>query len=158
VISSPIALPRLDRDASRHRLAFATRLTLLLTAALALCACAHEEPKPALPSVQTLVGTPKQHLLACAGPPAGDYTEAGLEYMTYRAKITVNEGYLQSLPTIPVVGSVGMGGKGNAIACEARIVLKDGTATALVFQSDPAQERQTTDMLCAPIVARCLSP
>lgn len=136
----------------------ATRPTLLLTAALALIACAREQPKPALPSAQTLVGTPKERLLACAGAPAGDYMQAGHEYMTYRAKITVDEGYLQSVPAIPVVGSVAMGGKGNQIACEAHIVLKGGTVTALALQSDPAQERQTTDMLCAPIVARCLAP
>ena len=136
----------------------AARPILLLAAALALIACVREQPKPALPSAQTLVGTPKERLLACAGPPAGDYMQAGLEYMTYRAKITVDEGYLQSVPAIPLVGSVGMGGKGNQIACEAHIVLKGGTVAALTLQSDPAQERQTTDMLCAPIVARCLAP
>jgi hypothetical protein len=147
-----------ELEGARRLPAAAARPTLLLTAALVLFACAHEAPKPAMPSAQTLVGTPKQQLLGCAGPPAGDYSEAGLEYMTYRAKTTVNVGYLQSVPTIPVVGSLSMGGKGNEIACEAHFVLKDGTVTALALQSDPAQDRQTTDMLCAPIVARCLSP
>ncbi len=130
----------------------------LIAAVLVLANCAGEAPKPAAPSGQKLVGTSKQRLLACAGQPAVDYEQAGLEYMTYRVKMTVGEGYLQSTPTIPVVGSLAMGGKGNEILCEASIVLKGGVVEALAFRSDPAQDSRTTTAMCTPIVAPCLQP
>ncbi len=130
----------------------------LIAAVLVLASCAGEAPKSAAPSGQKLVGTSKQRLLACAGQPAVDYEQAGLEYMTYRVKMTVGEGYLQSTPTIPVVGSLAMGGKGNEIRCEASIVLKGGVVEALAFRSDPAQDSQTTTTMCTPIVAPCLQP
>ncbi len=136
----------------------AFKLIPAMGAALVLASCAREAPKPVAPPPQTLVGTSKQHLLACAGPPTVDYEQAGLEYMTYRVKMTVGVGYLQSAPTIPVLGSVGMGSKGNEILCEASVVLKGGVVEALAFRSDPPQETQTTTKMCTPLVAPCLQP
>ena len=143
------------RGARRGALAAAA-----LTGALALAACGHEapKPKPVLGAEQRLIGTPKERLLACAGKPAADYAQAGREYMTYGTNVTVDRGYLQSTPHIPVVGSLAMGGKGNEIRCEVRLVLKDGAVDALIFHSEPPQSTQATDAMCMPLVANCLKP
>ncbi len=137
----------------------AFKLIPAMAAALVLASCAREASKPPAPaSPQTLVGTSKQHLLACAGQPAVDYEQAGREYMTYRRKLTVGEGYLQGGPTVPVIGTLSMGSKGNEILCEASFVLKAGVVEALAFRSDPQQETKTTATLCTPLVAPCLQP
>lgn len=144
--------------AAPRRPTAAFKLIPAMAAALVLASCAREAPKPPAPSPQTLVGTSKQHLLACAGQPAVDYEQAGLEYVTYRRKLMVGVGYLQGAPELPVIGTPSMGSKGNEILCEASIVLKGGVVEALAFRSDPQQESQTTTTMCTPLVAPCLQP
>jgi len=144
--------------AALRRPTAAFELIPAMAAALVFAGCAREAPKPAPPSPQTLVGTSKQHLLGCAGQPAVDYEQAGLEYVSYRRTVTVGVGYLQGAPTIPLIGTPSMGSKGNEILCEASFVLKGGVVAALAFRSDPPQETQTTTKMCTPLVAPCLQP
>ena len=142
----------------RERIARGAALAaLLLPAALGLADCSREAQKPP-PQPQSLIGLSKERLLTCAGQPAADYQQAGLEYMTYRTKTKVGEGYLQSLPRIPVVGSLGMGGPGYEITCEARIVLKEGTMIALTLAADPVEDAETTRALCQPMLGPCFPP
>ena len=153
--------PSLLGEAERRRSALTLGAALaapLLSAVLTLSACSHEVPQSPPPSTQSLVGMSKERLLACAGTPAVDYQEAGLEYLTYRTKSTVGEGYLQSTPRIPVIGSLGMGGQGYEIVCQARVALKGGAVAAVTLETEPVQESETTKSLCRPILAPCLSP
>lgn len=128
---------------------------------LALGGCARETPAPKPPPApfeETLVGYDKSRLLACAGAAASSYQSGGLEYLTYRSARTTGEGYLQSVPEIPVIGSLATGGKGHEIGCEATFVLKAGVVEALAFRTEPPQEPKAAAATCAPIVERCVPP
>lgn len=129
-------------------------MTLALT--LCLVACSQEASRRSPEPETTLIGMSKSKLLACAGAPAADSTSAGREYLTYSTEKTVGTGYLQSVPRIPLIGSLGMGGKGTPLACEATIVLKNDTIEAVGFRADPTQDSKTTAELCKPIVQACL--
>ena len=128
-----------------------------LALAPALAGCGREAAKPlAMGEEQHLIGTPKERLLACAGKPGTDYEQAGREYLAYDTNATIDRGYLQSTPRIPVVGSLSMGGKGNVIRCEVRVVLKAGVVEALDFHTEPNQPAEATSAMCMPLVAHCL--
>ncbi len=136
-------------------------LGLGLAIALALAGCGRESVTTATPppaNEQNLVGTPKARLLACAGSPAIAYQQAGLEYLGFRAKTTIGGGYLQDAPDLPLVGSPAIGSKGTEVLCQASVVLKGGVVDAVTLRSDPPQDRKTTETLCLPMLARCLSP
>lgn len=131
-------------------------------AALALLATAAACARPAAPTApeaqKALIGASRTQILACAGQPAATSEVGGLEYLTYRRAETAGAGHLQSVPRIPVIGSLGMGGPGYRVTCEATFVLKDGAVEALSFRTEPTQDEAATAELCSPLVARCLSP
>lgn len=135
---------------------FGTLAALALLAGAAACA------KPATPTApeaqKALIGASRTQILACAGQPAAASEVGGLEYLTYRRAETAGTGHLQSVPRIPVIGSLAMGGSGYRVTCEATFVLKDGAVEALSFHTDPTQDEAGTAEICSPLVARCLSP
>jgi len=130
----------------------------LLILALSIAACSNEpEKKPPDPQF-AVMGYSKAQLIACAGNPATDTGAGGLEYLVYHTEIVANEGYLQGIPRIPVIGSLATGSKGDKFACEATFILKGGLVTASSLRIDPPQDSKTASQICAPVVARCASP
>jgi hypothetical protein len=127
----------------------------ILASGLVLCACTSDTGKAGPPEA-ALVGMPKTKILACAGQPMSTSTAADREYLTYRVERLAGEGYLQSIPRIPGIGSVGMGGKGRLVSCEVTVVIKGGAVEAASFRTDPALDAKATSELCTPLVRACL--
>lgn len=114
-------------------------------------------PTPPAEPETMLIGMGKSKLLACAGAPVTDVRSAGREYLTYSTEKTVGRGYLQSVPQIPGIGSLGVGGKGKPLVCEATVVIDNDTVAAVGLRADPIQDSRTTAELCKPILQACLS-
>lgn len=127
----------------------------LFALSLSLAACAPPPGEAPTSAATALVGKSKAALLACAGTPAAAYDAAGVEYLSYRTRHTVGVGYLQSVPRIPVIGSLSMGGKGSQVTCEATFVLRNGIVETASFRADPQQDSQMTALLCRPIIQSC---
>jgi hypothetical protein len=129
-----------------------------LLLAFCLIACSSDEAKqaPPPPAEISLIGTSKAALVACAGTPATDLPTAGLDYLTYTRTQLVGAGYLQDA-SIPLIGTLAVGGKGVEVSCEATVIVKDGAVAAAGFRTYPVQGDQRTAELCKTIFQACLS-
>jgi hypothetical protein len=130
--------------------------------ALGLGACADPNVDRAIAARGSLVGMPKDRLLACAGVPDGTATASdGTEYLTYRSQSGSPSGTGLSIGIGGVSGNVG-GAIGVPLTtpayatCEATFVVRDGAVQSLGYRGNTDGTAPIAQ--CWNVVANCVPP
>lgn len=122
----------------------------VLTAIILLTGCAAQQIQPTggiRASKIEVAGSSKQELLACAGAPARQEREDGVEYLTY-----VIKEYAGAAPGF-TPGNPVQAARARNRACEATITIRNNMVEKIDYRdgwgeyTEPAQ--------CAPIFERC---